>query len=97
MTRADLNIKIEKKRDELRAIHRELKDLVIKELKLSDHTRTYTEGVETIKIRENRKKVNKEVLRGWIHYTEFFKDESTGKSIPIKRSQIVMEDNNWII
>ena len=97
MTRADLKIKIEKKKAELRLIHRELRALVIEEVKFCDHSQTYSEGNETITVRENRKKINKEVLRGRIHFTEFFKDESTGKSIAIERSPIVMEDNDWYI
>jgi len=69
--------------------------LRIEELKISDKYQKYSEKIEKIATRVNRKKVYEDVLIGKITWKEHFVDEDSGDVIEIERNQIVRRNDKW--
>lgn len=86
---ADQNVKkIKALKDENIEIGKQL-------LLLCDEEQWFTEKMETITQREGRKKIKVDRLIGRIHWKEDFKDESTGETVTIERSEVVRIDKDW--
>jgi len=69
--------------------------LQIETLKISDKYQKYSEKIEKIATRVNRKKVYEDVLIGKITWKEHFIDEDSGDVIEIERNQIVRRNDKW--
>ena len=69
--------------------------LRIESLKTSDKYQKYSEQIEKISSRVNRKKVYEDVLIGKITWKEHFIDEDSGDVIEIERNQIVRRNDKW--
>lgn len=85
MDRIKLRAKILETKTNINRLKYELQNLQIEELKFSDDERQYFE----VKSACNTTKIGK------IKFTENFKDEDTGKLIPIERTPPVMYDGDW--
>lgn len=91
---SSLNDEWSKCNNRISEIKKELKPLVIERLQQLN----YKEEKVEIKVKvAPRKFEKKKIIRGFVSWTEFFKDEDTGEETPIVRHQIVMEDNDWFI
>ena len=62
---------------------------------ISDEKQWFTEKIESIRFRGNRKKGSVDMLVGRVHWYMHFKDEDTGESISIERSKLVRTDGEW--
>ena len=93
---------IEQKRkenfDKIEALKRDNIELAKQSILLSDEVQQFTEEIESHPKYKYQCKPNylDGKLVGRIHWKESFKDEDTGKSIEIERSQIVRIDGEWI-
>lgn len=63
---------------------------------LSDDKQWYAEAMEPT-IPEDARKKKIEKLIGRIHWNEDFKDDDTGETVSIERSEIVRVDGEWVV
>jgi aspartyl/asparaginyl-tRNA synthetase len=96
MTRKEIAELVEVKQSLIRQLRDEIIQLNIESVLLSDDEQWFTEKMETVTYRENRKKVKKEQMVGRINWKEDFKDEDTDEVITIERSQVVRVDGEWV-
>jgi len=92
--RADVNKEIAKKWELIAEIKSEIIALKNENLLLCDETQRFEETEEEVIISRRPKKTEKRLI-GRIHWKEEFKDENTGKSILIKRSQVIRVNGVW--
>jgi hypothetical protein len=95
MTRQDISVLIQTKRDLIEATKKEIEDLVKQWHLTSDDKQWFTEKMETVKVKEGRKYVEKQWLIGKINWKENFKDESTGKIFTLDRCKVVRVNGGW--
>lgn len=93
--RTKINRQISKNATKITHLKNLNKELFRKSLLISDKEQWFTEETETRKVFENGKRISKQMLIGKIHWIQKFKDVSTGKLIPIERTEIVMIDGQW--
>jgi hypothetical protein len=92
--RADINHEIAEKWELIAQIKTEIVALKKEELLLCDETQRFEETEEEITISRRPKKTEKRLI-GRIHWKEEFKDEDTGQSFWIERSQVVRVNGVW--
>ena len=91
MRRALLLKQIARKEESLKKLRKEIFELEIKELTLSDKDRQYSEKMEVWR----NGKIKEEILTGRIAWKEYFLDEDTGEQVEVLRSQVVRKGNHW--
>lgn len=98
MTRNEIEQKRKENFDKIEALKRENIELAKQSILLSDEVQQFTEEIESHPKSKYQRKPNylDGKLVGRIHWKESFKDEDTGKSIEIERSQIVRIDGEWV-
>ncbi len=92
--RADINQEIAEKWELIAQIKTEIVALKKEELLLCDDHQRFEEKEEEITISRRPKKIEKRLI-GRIHWNEEFKDEDTGQSVWIERSQVVRVNGEW--
>lgn len=92
--RADINQEIAQKWELITEIKSEIIALKKENLLLCDETQRFEEAEEEVIISRRPKKTEKRLI-GRIHWKEEFKDEGTGLSIWIERSQVVRVNGVW--
>lgn len=92
--REKIKERINAKHQLIRHLNREIIELRKEALLLSDEEQWFTEKEEEFVV-SRRPKVTEKQLVGRIHWNEEFKDEDTGKSIFIERSEVVRIDGVW--
>lgn len=90
-TREKLLKKIEDNNAKIKKLHSDNIALKIQEHQICDDKQRYTEQVEV----RGRGKKKEDIIVGRIHWREDFKDEDTGETITIKRSQAVRIGDTW--
>lgn len=78
-------------KEAMQKLHTEIVELKKEALLLCDDVQWFVEKKEVI----GRGKSKREVLVGRIHWNEDFKDEDTGETITIERTEIVRVDGEW--
>ena len=98
MTRNEIEQKRKENFVKIEALKRENIELAKQAILLSDEVQQFTEEIEAHPKSKYQRKPNylDGKLVGRIHWKESFKDEDTGKSIEIERSQIVRIDGEWV-
>ncbi|HEX8334710.1 MAG TPA: hypothetical protein VF622_18955 [Segetibacter sp.] len=95
VTRKEIEASIQAKKEAIKTIKTEIVELSKQSLLFSDEEQWFTEKLETVTYRENRKKVSVEKLIGRRHWNEDFRCENTGKVITIERSEVIRIDGQW--
>jgi len=95
MTRQDILNSIKIKQEQRKALDKEILELVQQNLLFSDDKQWFTEELQEVKRKEGRKTIKENKLIGRVHWIEMLKDESTGKSFDLERSQVVRIDGEW--
>jgi hypothetical protein len=95
----ELLAKIDAKRLEIDKAKAELRELIHEELMFSDENRQFEEKIEShpkAKFQRNPNPLDNQLV-GRIHWIETLIDESNGKPFPIKRSQVVRVNGEWLV
>ena len=95
MNRKELEEVILSKENQISLLKKEILQLNRECLLLCDEEQRFEEKMETITIREGRRKIKVEKLIGRVYWKEKFLDEGTGEEIVIERSQPVRVDGEW--
>lgn len=95
MTRKQIQIKIKKKQDLIKAIEQDIKELFIKNILLCDEDYWYEEKEEEYFI-SKRPKVQGKRLVGRQCWKEDFIDEDTGEIVSIQKSRVYKVDGEWL-
>jgi hypothetical protein len=98
MTRNEIEQKRKENKDKIEALKRENIELAKQSILLSDEIQQFTEKIESHPKSKYQRKTNylDGKLVGRIHWKESLKDEGTGESIEIERSQIVRINGEWV-
>ena len=91
LSRKEIEATINGNNEAIEKLEAENLELRKQALLLSDDEQQYREEMET----HGRGKKKREMLVGRIHWKEEFKDEDTGQSIWIERSQVVRVNGVW--
>lgn len=97
LTRAEIKALVSHKQNTIAALKQEITELWRLWYMTSDDQQWFEEKMETHKVKEGRKTVEKQLLIGRIHWKEDFRDEDTGEVITIARSRVVRVDGEWQI
>lgn len=92
--RVDIKQEIAEKWELIYEIKTQIVALVKEEMLLSDDEQWFTEKEEELIVSKRPKKTEKHLV-GRINWVQEFKDEDTGESVFINRSQIVRVDGVW--
>lgn len=97
MTRTETRAKIVALRFQLNVIHKQIRDLQIEEIQISDEEQVYTETIiDELKISKGIKlPTGNKITIGTIKFTENFTDEDTGEVVPIEREIPVFRNGVW--
>lgn len=95
VTRKEIETMIQAKKEAIKTLNTEIIELNKQSLLLSDEKQWFTEKMETVTYRENRKKVSVEKLIGRIYWNEDFRDGDTGEVITIELSEVVRVNGQW--
>ena len=93
MTRKQIENKIKKNEDRIKAIKEQNRELFLESITISDKYQQYSESEVEI----GRGKDKTMVLMGRITWKERIYDEDTGNVIEIERSQYVKRNGNWLV
>lgn len=94
-TRQQISDEIKAKQRQVEQLKLDIQTLWRESLLLCDEKQWFEEKMETNKVREGRKLVEKQWLIGRIHWVENFRDEDTGEVIPVNRTRIIRVNGNW--
>ncbi|SEA59360.1 hypothetical protein SAMN05192529_13139 [Arachidicoccus rhizosphaerae] len=98
-TRKEFNDQIADNNKRIADLQAENLELLKAALMTSDETQWYTEMEEHYKEYPNndrrRTAINKKRMVGRVNWVENFRDEDTGKLIPVDRSRIVKINGEW--
>lgn len=92
--RSDINQEIAQKWELIAEIKSEIIALKKENLLLCDESQRFEETEEEVIISRRPKKTEKQMI-GRIYWKEEFKDEDTGESIWIERSEVVRVNGVW--
>lgn len=94
--REQLESKIQENFDKIEELKKQNRELKKESFLLCDEKQWFTEDNEEVVVSKRPKKIET-MLIGKIHWKEPFKDESTGDSIEVERSQVVRVNKEWIV
>lgn len=94
-SREEIHKEIIEKLETISKTKDEINELLKEGILLSDDKQWFTEEEEEFVISKRPKKVEKH-LTGRVNWKEEFKDESTGETVTINRSEIVRIDGEWL-
>jgi hypothetical protein len=97
LTRTEIKDRIKLRQRNIEILKGEITELWRLWYMTSDEKQWFEEKMETHKVKEGRKTVEKQFLIGRIHWMEDFRDEDTGDVITIARSRVVRVDGEWQI
>ena len=93
--RAELRKQIQSNQEMIEKLRAENLKLQREDWMLSDETQWYEEKEILVTISKRPKVVEKQI-RGFIKWNQEFKDEATGESISIERSQVVKINGKFV-
>lgn len=93
-TRQQIREEIVQAKYQIQALKEQICELIREDALLCDDQQWFIEKEEE-KVVNCRPKATVKALVGRVHYIENFKDQDTGKLVPVERSRIVRINGEW--